>query len=205
MTRVALGCAALLLLGACDDGDDGGGGTEASASTSAGSSGGDDSTGLAASTTGEDTTSGTTTDGSEEGTAANADGTTTGGTEGDESSTEGGNACNPVVPGEYNACMEEGGDIDNTLCNWMGSGQSVGTVSCLSGPTEGSNVCMINGCVDDCDCFAPPATGDAPSVCREVIEGGGMACILACDQGETCPEGMTCESGICFHIPDSSG
>ena len=86
------------------------------------------------------------------------------------------------------------------LCNYMGTGASVGTVGCLSGPTEGSNVCMIRDCVDDCDCFNPPATGDAPSVCRETLKGGGTACVLACDQGQTCPDEMTCDGGLCFHI-----
>ncbi len=117
------------------------------------------------------------------------------------SSTGNPNACDPPVIGEYNACVDENGGTDNTQCNYMGTGASVGTVGCLNGPTEGSNVCMIRDCVDDCDCFNAPPSGDAPSVCRETLKGGGTACVLACDAGQTCPDGMTCDGGICFHIP----
>jgi hypothetical protein len=110
-------------------------------------------------------------------------------------------SCDPVVPGEFNACIDENGDIDNTLCNWMGTGDSVGMAACLTGPVEGSNVCMIRDCVDDCDCFAAPATGTAVPQCREVLADNGMACVLTCADGETCPDGMSCESGLCFYLP----
>lgn len=109
-------------------------------------------------------------------------------------------ACDPPVVGEYNACFDENGNSTPVLCNYMGTGASVGTVGCLSGQTEGSNVCMIRDCVEDCDCFNPPATGNAPSVCRETLKGGGTACVLACDEGQICPDEMTCDGGLCFHI-----
>ena len=49
-----------------------------------------------------------------------------------------------------------------------------------------------------CDCFAPPATGDAVVTCAAVLQGGGTACVLSCGGGETCPDGMECLSGTCF-------
>jgi len=117
------------------------------------------------------------------------------------SSTGNANACNPPVIGEYNACLDKNGSSMPVLCNWMGTGASVGYAGCLTGQTEGSNVCMIQDCVDDCDCFNPPATGNAPSVCRETLKGGGTACVLACDEGQICPDAMTCDGGLCFHVP----
>jgi hypothetical protein len=145
------------------------------------------------------TTTGSSTSGADSSSTSGADSSSTSGAEG-SSSTGNPSACDPPVVGEYNACLGKNGNIDNSQCNYLGSGASVGTVSCLNGPTEGSNVCMIRDCVDDCDCFNPPATGDAPSVCRETLKGGGTACVLACDEGQTCPDDMTCDGGICFHI-----
>lgn len=153
------------------------------------------STGTPGTSTGSTTTSAegsSSTSGAESGSTGSAEGS---------SSTGDINACDPPVVGEYNACFDENGNSMPVLCNYMGTGASVGTVGCLSGQTEGSNVCMIRDCVDDCDCFNPPATGNAPSVCRETLKGGGTACVLACDEGQTCPDEMTCDGGLCFHIP----
>ncbi len=198
MTRLALGCAALMILGACDgDSDDSGtsGGSSGAASssttdpsTSGGSSTSDGTTTSASSTSAGDTSSG------------GADTSSSGGAE--ESSTGNPNACEPVIPGEWNSCVDENGGTDNTLCNWMGTGGAVGFIGCLtSSTTKGANVCMISDCEDACDCFAPPATGDAVVECAEVLEGGGRACVLNCSNGESCPDGMSCEGGLCFHPP----
>ncbi len=196
MTRFALGCAALLFIAACDD-DDGG------ETTAAGSSGAASSTTDDPSTSGDDTTSTTdapTTGGSSSG---GAEGSSSGGADGSSSggssSTGEPIACDPPVAGEWNSCFDENSNPTPKLCNWMGTGKSVGFVGCLTGPTEGSNVCMIRDCVDACDCFNPPETGDAPVECREVLEGGGTACVLNCGDGQTCPDGMTCDNGICWH------
>jgi hypothetical protein len=56
---------------------------------------------------------------------------------------------------------------------------------------------MITDCIDACDCFAPPPTGTAVVACDNVLEGGGSACYLDCTTG-TCPDGMECQSNICF-------
>lgn len=192
MKRLVWGCVAVLVLGACDENDDENETTVGAASTtSAGTSTGmPDSTtssgGESSSTGGESST------GTVEGTSSS----------GGDSSTGNPNACDPQVPGEWNSCVDENGGVDNTLCNWMGLSGPSGFIGCLnSSQTDGANVCMISGCEDVCDCFAAPATGNAVIECAEVLEGGGRACVLNCSNGETCPDGMTCEGGLCFHPP----
>lgn len=196
MKRLALGCAALLFLGACDS-DDGDGETTLGATTAGSSTTDNATTSEGATTTGDPTGAESSTSGAEGSSSSGgvAEGSSSGGSE----STGNPNACDPPVVGEYNACLDENGNPMPVMCNYMGTGKSVGQVGCLTGPTEGANACMIQNCVDDCDCFNAPPTGNAPSVCREVLAGGGMACILACDGGETCPDGMTCDNGICWH------
>jgi len=119
---------------------------------------------------------------------------------GEESGTTGPtNFCDPVVPGEWNACQDAQGNIDNTLCNWMGSGDATGFIGCLtSSMTEGANVCFISGCKDVCDCFAPPTTGTAEVICDAILDGGGMGCGLSCSGNRTCPDGMECLGELCF-------
>ena len=113
-----------------------------------------------------------------------------------------GGACDPVIPGEWNACVDMGGNVDNTLCKWMGMGGATGFIGCLSSASNpDANVCFISGCEDVCDCFAPPATGTAPVVCSEILQGGGKGCALSCANQETCPDGMTCLDGLCFWAP----
>lgn len=112
------------------------------------------------------------------------------------------NLCDPVIPGEWNSCHDAEGDVDNTLCNWIGSGDATGTIGCLgSGTTKGANVCFISGCEDPCDCFAPPATGTAEVICGPILKGGGNGCGLDCGNGRSCPDGMTCEGSLCFWPP----
>lgn len=120
------------------------------------------------------------------------------------SSSGGTPACEPPVVGEWNACVGADGEIDNTLCNWVGDPDGTGFLTCLSAPPmelEGGNVCTIRGCRDVCDCFDPPATGTAEVVCAEILANGETACGLDCSRGQTCPDGMTCGSGLCFWPP----
>jgi hypothetical protein len=49
-------------------------------------------------------------------------------------------------------------------------------------------------CGDATDC-ATPATGDATVVCAGQ---GGDQCLLDCGNGETCPDGMECQSIMAF-------
>ena len=123
------------------------------------------------------------------------DDTSTGGS---SSSSGDPNACDPVIPGEWNDCTTEMGTVDNTLCNWIPDTDANGWISCLnSSQSDGSSVCMITDCVDVCDCFAPPPTGTAEVACDAVLEGGGTACYLDCSAG-SCPDGMECQNSICF-------
>jgi hypothetical protein len=110
----------------------------------------------------------------------------------------GGNQCDPIVQGEWNACVGENGNTDNTLCNWVGMGGQTGFIGCLNSSQEdGSNVCFISGCEDACDCFAPPTTGTATVVCAAILADGGNGCALDCSAG-TCPDGMECQNNTCF-------
>jgi hypothetical protein len=77
-------------------------------------------------------------------------------------------------------------------------GSGNGTITCLSPQSGGFNVCGIRDCVDDCDCFAAPLTGDAVPSCRVVFGDNGKACVLYCANGQTCPDGMECSSGYCY-------
>lgn len=189
-----VGLALVGLLG-CPGGDDGGGETGAMMM----------STGPEATSTGplDITTSGF---GSSEGSTgpgstSEADSSSSG-VAVDSSSSGGGPVCDPPVVGEWNACIDEGGDIDNTLCNWVGNPDGTGFLTCLSASElEGANVCIIRGCEDTCDCFDPPATGTAEVVCAEILAGGEMGCGLDCSRGQTCPDGMECAGGLCFWPP----
>lgn len=114
----------------------------------------------------------------------------------------GGNQCDPVVPGGWNACVGENGMTDNTLCMWVGSGSSVGMVSCLNASSmKGANVCFIRGCEEACDCFAPPETGTAAVVCAPILANEELGCALDCSDGKLCPDGMICSDNICFWPP----
>jgi hypothetical protein len=141
------------------------------------------------------TTSGTSSDAST--TASTSDGSS----ETTMSATTG-PTCDPPVVGDWNACIGDAGTPDTSLCNWMGTGQSVGFIGCLtSSSLEGGNVCFIEGCEDACDCFNPPTSGTAEVICADILEGGGMGCALDCSSGQTCPDGMECAGNICFWPP----
>ncbi|MFO7563102.1 MAG: hypothetical protein R6X02_10705 [Enhygromyxa sp.] len=48
-------------------------------------------------------------------------------------------------------------------------------------------------CDDVCDCWAPPATGDAPVACKALVAGDDdRTCVLDCSGGQACPSGMVC-------------
>lgn len=155
----------------------------------------------------EGTTAGADSDAEDSASASAGDTTTdtaadTAGTDASSDSTGDPNACDPVVPGEWNACVDADGNIDNTLCNWMGTGGSTGFLSCLSASSNpDANVCFIRDCEDACDCFAPPPTGNAPVVCAEILADNGRGCALDCSEGQQCPDGMECLDGLCFHPP----
>jgi len=130
--------------------------------------------------------------------AADSDSSSGGG----DSSSGGGPLCDPPVVGEWNACIDRTGGIDNLLCNWMGHPDGTGFLTCLSSSEiKGGNICTIRDCVDACDCFDAPATGNAVVVCAPILAEGENACGLDCSGGETCPDGMECGGGLCFWPP----
>jgi len=185
----------MLALAACG-GDDGGGtttsvsGTDTTASTSGASTSTTETTSASSSSTGAGSSS------SDGGTSSS------GGADSSSGGSTTGPACDPPVVGEWNACKDAEGTIDNTLCNWMGTGESVGMVSCLSASSNpDANVCFIRGCVDACDCFDPPTTGTAEVICDAILAGGEMGCGLDCSEGKTCPDGMECLDNLCFWVP----
>jgi hypothetical protein len=97
--------------------------------------------------------------------------------------------CDPVVPGSYERCPE------NT------AGVCVGGTCLEAFAVEGGRVCSLIGCVDRCDCYAPPATGTATVECMENVVADGTACILHCGNGEQCPDGMECSVQTCVWPP----
>ncbi len=105
-------------------------------------------------------------------------------------------ACTNRPSGDWNACIT-GSGTNTGLCGFVANGGD-GTLTCLSPQSGNFNVCGIRDCVDDCDCWAPPKTGDAPAVCTVVFGGGGKACVLYCVNGQQCPDGMECASGTCY-------
>ncbi len=101
--------------------------------------------------------------------------------------------------GAYNACEDANGLTNNKLCGWTADGGPQ-SVTCLGPQSGGFNVCALDDCVDDCDCFAPPTTGTAIAGCRAVYGDGGKACVLYCLNGQVCPDGMQClpDYGYCY-------
>ena len=119
--------------------------------------------------------------------------TSTGATSGATTAADG---CSQHAIGDWNAC-QIGNQIKNSLCEWA-EGGGEGTLLCLAPTSGGYNVCGIRDCVDVCDCFAPPTTGTAVPVCAPILGSGANACALYCAGGQTCPDGMTCQSGYCY-------
>lgn len=136
--------------------------------------------------TGSSTASATTTAATSEATTATTDAVTTGPPD----------ACANRPGGDWNACQTKTG-TDNSLCGFVDNGGN-GSLTCLSPQSGNFNVCGIRGCVDDCDCFAPPKTGDAPATCAVVFGNGDKGCVLYCLNGQKCPDGMMCNSTTCY-------
>jgi len=105
--------------------------------------------------------------------------------------------CEVNAIGEWNAC-KKGPLIDNSKCNWEADGMSAGEITCTSPSSGGGNVCSIEQCEDECDCFAPPATGTATVICAPVLADNVRGCVLDCGNGQTCPDEMVCISGYCY-------
>lgn len=83
-------------------------------------------------------------------------------------------------PDPYPACGQEGQCPDGSAC--IGLYNQYGSLTAM--------FCGEEGCGAASDC-ATPASGNAQPVCVG-LEGGGSACVLSCERGETCPTGMAC-------------
>ena len=73
---------------------------------------------------------------------------------------------------------------------------------CLYGTMAGAlevSFCSASECNVAEDCPPQPGGGDAPTVCVPLGNGGENFCIISCDGGETCPDGMVCFGGACGH------
>jgi hypothetical protein len=141
---------------------------------------------------------GTSTSEGEVGTVATDGVTASSSSDATSTDTSGVPGCSSGVAGTYASCA----DADAAVCGWMGTGESTGYPSCLQAAlVEGGSVCSIIGCVDRCDCFAPPATGTATVECIEGVVADDTACVLYCGGGEVCPDGMQCSVQTCVWPP----
>ena len=185
---------------ACGDDDNDDGGATTNPTTTAADDDADDDDGSSTEAAETTTTDGSSTTAQPESSSGVAESESSGPAESSETGPI--NFCDPVIPGEWNSCHDEQGNVDNTLCNWMGTGGAKGFIGCLTlSETEGANVCFISGCVDACDCFAPPTTGTAEVICGPILEGGENGCGLDCSNDRTCPDGMMCAGSLCFWPP----
>lgn len=103
--------------------------------------------------------------------------------------------CTPA--GTYADC---GPDPSDTSVCMAGDGPTTCVVDSQSMPTVA--VCG-RPCTSDCECWAQPADGDAPSSCVSLAPGDDGTCILDCSGGASCPTGMAClsigEAELCVY------
>lgn len=112
---------------------------------------------------------------SETGTETQSATETTGDGDGD------GDECTP--PGVYGDCAN--GGLDACMAESL--------PQCLQDDPNMPSIGVCGRACDDvCDCWAAPATGDAPVACRSLVAGDDGTCVLDCSAGQTCPDGMTC-------------
>jgi hypothetical protein len=99
--------------------------------------------------------------------------------------------------GSYDYCLTEYGAIatdeicgpDHICVYWPDRTDQIGQAACAR-----------QGCVDACDCPPPAATGNANVTCGDIASPMEVTdCYLSCENGETCPDGMSCTSnGVCM-------
>jgi hypothetical protein len=71
--------------------------------------------------------------------------------------------------------------------------------ACLNAP--GFGACTI-GCTDATECMPAPATGEAVPVCVDVTGDGATECVLQCQGGLACPDGMECFMDVACLWPE---
>ncbi len=132
-----------------------------------------------------------TTDGGSTAGSASGGPTTSGTTDSDTGTT--GPSCPSIPEGEYGVCTTE-----MWFCPHEGF--------CLQDEMNTFGVCS-RGCVDTCNCWGKPATGDAVPACNtELSNGPNGICVLDCSGGRSCATGMICDPtlSICA-FPDDGG
>lgn len=92
--------------------------------------------------------------------------------------------------GSYGYCLSDYGGFDTTAqCG-------AGNLCIYWGNPIGQTACSTQSCTTACDCPAPPATGNAIVTCGQLTEAmTPNDCYLDCSNGETCPDGTTCNGG----------
>ncbi len=60
----------------------------------------------------------------------------------------------------------------------------------------GGALCLEFDCVDVSDCGPALPTGTAAPTCEDLNADGSGECYLSCELGETCPDGMVCNTGV---------
>lgn len=104
-----------------------------------------------------------------------------------EEATEVPSACVPPQEPDPSQCPPEGAEPNYPWCS--------STAGCDEG-WGGGNEC-IDLCFCHIECDVPedcpvPETGNASRACERVID--GTSCVLSCADGETCPDGMVCDT-----------
>ena len=82
-----------------------------------------------------------------------------------------------------------GGEVEYPPCDLMARPQCPEPYEQCYPFIEGFTVCTAP-CMFDADCPVP-GSGDAMPVCAGV---DGNECLLDCQDGRTCPDGMSCEN-----------
>ncbi len=111
-------------------------------------------------------------------------------------------ACLCVPDGDAPLCPDGWGGGEYADC---GSGEECGgelESVCVGGSNDAS-ACLFLGCEDTCDCPAPPKGFEDLGRCEDQFGPGGMLddindCFLDCSGGESCPDNMFCDGGVCF-------
>jgi hypothetical protein len=98
----------------------------------------------------------------------------------------------PVDPTTDTGSTDDGGGPEPyPTCDLEGNCPAGGTCVGLYDQTGlTAAFCGEAGCGNASDC-APPSSGNATPDCV-ALQGGGSACALSCENGETCPGGMAC-------------
>jgi hypothetical protein len=103
------------------------------------------------------------------------------------------------------ACAPDCGSLDTSDCiggmgygNCLAVGEEIACTEDEVCATDGNppvaSVCWQEACIDASEC-AVPTSGNAMITCGDIDTNGVTECFLACNLGQTCPDGMICHLG----------